>query len=133
MVSMSSSRRIASIFARGTITSCTVISPTSNRFIRIDRCFFGMKLDDSSTRVRISAGDRTGASAFASGRTRRTQSRGLTKRFTNHAGRSSARRASLTGKDSRSAARSGCVAPITFGVISENTMTRKPTTMGLRK
>ncbi len=118
---------------RGTITSCTVRSPRSKRLSRIATCFFGMKLEDSSTSVRISSGESFCASAFGSGCMRSAQSSGRTKRFTNHAGRSSVRRVNLSGSDSASAARSACVAPITFGVISEKTMMRKPTTIGLSR
>ena len=42
--SMSSSSLIASIFARGTMTSCTVISSMSNRSSRIDPCLFGRRV-----------------------------------------------------------------------------------------
>src|SRR6476660_679228 len=60
---MPSSRHTDSMRERGTMMSCTVIAPTSNRLTRMERCFFGMKVDDSSTSVRISSGESFGSSA----------------------------------------------------------------------
>ncbi len=108
--------------------SRTVTASTSNRLSRIERCFFGMKLEDSSTRVRISSGDSFGTSPAWSVRTPRIHSIGRTKRFTNHAAGSSIRKVIFTGSDRSSAVRSGCVAPITFGVISEKMMIRNEIT-----
>ncbi len=83
MAAMSSSSRIDSIFERGSMMSCTVIEPRSNRFSRIDTCFFGMKLEDSSTSVRISAGVSFCTSVLSPGRMPASSSSGRTNRFTN--------------------------------------------------
>ena len=69
---------------RGTMMSCTVIAPTSNRLTRIDRCFFGMKLEDSSTSVRISSGESFGSSVAFPGRMPSTRRSGRANRLTNH-------------------------------------------------
>ena len=42
---------------RGSITSCTFMSVTSNMLSRMETCFFGRKLDDSRMMVRISSAD----------------------------------------------------------------------------
>ena len=125
---MSSSSLSDSMRARGTMMSCTVTAPTSKRLSRIARCFFGMKLEDSSTRVRISSVESFGASPLWSVRMRSTHSSGRTNRFTNQAAGSSTFSVTLSGSESSSAVRSGCVAPITLGVISANTMIRNEIT-----
>jgi hypothetical protein len=48
--------------ARGTMMSCTVTASMSKRLSTIAMCFFGMKVEDSSTRVRISSGESFGVS-----------------------------------------------------------------------
>ena len=49
----------------------------------MDRCFFGMKLEDSSTSVRISSGESLGSSVGLPGRIPRMRRSGRANRFTN--------------------------------------------------
>src|SRR6185295_12157699 len=88
MVSIGSSSLTESIFARGTMMSCTVTASMSNRLSTIARCFFGMKVEDSSTRVRISSGESFGASVDCPGLMPTRRSSGRAKRLMNQAGMS---------------------------------------------
>ena len=66
-----------------------------------------MKLEDSSTSVRISSADSLGVSMFGSVGIRSSHSSGLTNRFTNQAAGTRRRSVALSGYESKSAVRSG--------------------------
>ena len=80
MLSMSSSSRMASIFARGTMTSCTVISSMSNRLSRIERCLFGRKLRGLEHDGADLLGAQSGCAPSSCGRMRSSLSSGLSER-----------------------------------------------------
>ena len=129
MVSMSSSSLIDSILARGTMMSCTVTAPTSNRLSRIERCFFGMKFEYSSTMVRISSGD-SFATRVSSGRACREQQQRLQERVDRTRQQGTKRRrapwpASASARPPAGAMPLGVVlARGRLGTISPNTMDR---------
>ena len=121
---MSSSRLSDSILARGTMMSCTVTSPRSNRFTRIEMCFFGSTLEYSSKMVRISSGDISPASSPR--RMRAMASSGLRIAFVDAestATKGAETRASTRiGHATRRAMPSALCCPRRFGTSSPTTM-----------